>query len=284
MIDRRLNAEFGLKYHPFTQDIPVENIWCPPALEIFISRMKYLVYRGGYAMISGEPGIGKSKSLQALASKLSEENDILVGVMTRPQSKLYDFYRELGDVFGVNLRPANRYGGFKALRHRWKEHLNTTLYRPVLLIDEAQEMPTVCLNELRILSSEEFDSQNLLTIVVSGDQRLPERFRSPELLALGSRIRIRYTIKPYSPEELLAFINHSLEKAGGTHLMTKELKMTLSEHVGGNLRVLCSLASELLDMAHEKRLSQLDEKLFLEGYSSRPGVSKSRRRKAPQTR
>ncbi len=282
MINRQLNAEFGLKYNPFIPEIPVDYIWHPPGMDIFFSRVESLVQQGGYAMISGEPGIGKSKTLQSLASRLSRQNDVLVGIMTRPQSRIHDFYREMGDVFGVNLRPANRYGGFKALRHRWKEHLNTTLYNPVLLIDEAQEVPTDCLNELRILSSEEFDSQSLLTTVICGDQRLPDRFRAPDLLAFGSRIRIRYTFESYAPEKLLAFINHSLDAAGATHLMTDGLKMTLSEHAGGNLRLLCSMASELIEIALQKQLSQLDEKLFIELYSIRPSSSGSEKRKAIQ--
>jgi hypothetical protein len=58
--------------------------------------------------------------------------------MERPQSGLGDFYREMGMLFGVNLTPANPYGGFKALREKWRTHIKATLFRPVLLIDEAQ--------------------------------------------------------------------------------------------------------------------------------------------------
>ena len=73
--------------------------------------------------------------------------------MERPQSSLSDFYREMGTLFGVNLSPSNRYGGFTALRERWKNHIKSTLFRPVLLVDEAQEMLTPCLNEIRLLEA-----------------------------------------------------------------------------------------------------------------------------------
>ena len=98
-------------------------------------------------MISGEPGVGISKILQQLAHRLSRLADVVVGVMERPQSSVGDFYREMGALFGVNLSPANRYGGFKALRERWLTHIKSTLFRPVLLIEEAQEMVAACLNE-----------------------------------------------------------------------------------------------------------------------------------------
>jgi hypothetical protein len=82
-------------------------------------------------------------------------DEVIVGVMERPrpQSSVSDFYREMGVLFGVNLSPANRYGGFTDLQDRWKNHVKTTLFRPILLIDEAQEMLNGCLNELCLLNS-----------------------------------------------------------------------------------------------------------------------------------
>ena len=93
-------------------------------------------------------------------------------MIERPQSKSPDFYRELGDIFAVKLAPHNRWCGFKALRERWKAHVASSRIRPVLLIDEAQEMSPDVLSELRILSSADFDATSLLTVVLSGDGRL----------------------------------------------------------------------------------------------------------------
>ena len=158
MNDKQLLALYGLKYNPFLPDIPIEALWQPPGIELFITRINNLVTHGGFALISGEAGVGKSKILHILANRLGKVGDLVVGVMERPQSSMADFYRELGEVFNVNLTPANRYGGFKALRTRWRDYIKTTLLRPVLLVDEAQEMPAECLNELRLLGSAHFDS------------------------------------------------------------------------------------------------------------------------------
>src|ERR1017187_9908133 len=111
-----------------------------------------------------------------------------------PQSRTMDFYRELGDLFAVPLAAHNRWAGFKALRSRWGDHIASSRCRPVLIIDEAQEALTTVLCELRTLASKELDSKQLLCVVFAGDARLPERFRSPELLPIGSPPPRRLTL------------------------------------------------------------------------------------------
>lgn len=275
MHNRRLLALYGLKHNPFLPGIPVDSLWPPPEMDSFLFRVENLVMEGGFALVCGEPGLGKSKTLQLMAHRLGRLDSVVVGVMERPQSSLGDFYREMGELFGVNLSPANRYGGFKALRQRWKEHIKSTLLRPVLLIDEAQEMMTCSLNELKLLGSAEFDSQCLLTIVLCGDMRLPERFRSNGLVALGSRIRYRRNIEPYSAGELHEYLQYSLDHAGAPQLMTTPLMDTLVEHSAGNLRLLNTMAAELLTVGAEREMNQLDEKLFLDLYARPPRKTRS---------
>ena len=276
MNDKKLRALYGLKYNPFLPDIPVEALWVTPQMDSFVFRMENLVKTGGFALICAEPGLGKSKTLQLLNHRLESIGDVKVGIMQRPQSSVADFYREMGDLFGVNLSPANRYGGFKALRQRWRDHVKNTLYKPVLLIDEAQEVLSVCLNEIRLMQSDCFDSKSLLTSVLCGDMRLPQRFRTPQLASLGTRMRLRLNITPYPPKTLFELLEHTLKHAGAQHLMTQQLKQTLADHAAGNLRVLNTMAADLLAAAAEKELSQLDEKLYFEVFSPNRTSAKKR--------
>jgi hypothetical protein len=88
-----------------------------------------------------------------LLERYIKGRELTVGVLNHPQSNLGDFYRELAEVFGVSLKPSNRWGGFKTLRERWIGHLEATRVRCCLLIDEAQEMSPKTLLELRLLAS-----------------------------------------------------------------------------------------------------------------------------------
>jgi len=269
-MNNKLLALYGLKFHPFLPDVPTEALYTTPAVEAFLRRVELTVSDGGFTMLSGDPGTGKTIATRLLADRLRALPNVVVGTIEHPQSRTSDFYRELGDLFGIPLTIHNRWAGFKALRARWSEHISSTLTRPVLIIDEAQEALTTVLCELRILASKDFDSRQLHCVDFAGDARLPERLRSAELLPLGSRIRRRLVLDYAAREELLACLDRLLEAAGNPTLMTTELKATLADHAVGNYRVMMNLAEELLTVAADRNLSRLDEKLFLDVFGQTP--------------
>ena len=266
----KLQSLYSLKFNPFRPDVPVEALYITPTVDAFLRRVELGIADGGYVMVTGDPGTGKSVALRLLGKRLESLRDVVVGTIEHPQSRTMDFYRELGDLFGVPLQAHNRWGGFKALRARWTDHISTTLTRPVLILDEAQEALTPVFTELRVLASKELDSRQLLCVIFAGDARLVERLRSPELLPLGSRIRRRLTLEYATRDELLACLDHLLETAGNLSLMTTELKATLADHAAGNYRVLMNLADELLTNGADRDLPRLDEKLYLETFGLPP--------------
>lgn len=278
---RKLKALYGLKWDPFSRDVPVEALHRFALAELLCWRTEHvLLEEGGFAAVMGEPGLGKSACLRMLEQHLKHSSNALVAVIEHASGSVSSFYRELGALFGIQLTPRNRLGGFKALRACWMEHMETTLLRPVVLIDEAQEMNPKVLTELRLLSSTRLDSRVILSVVLAGDRRLENGLRREELAPLGSRLRVRVVLEPLDKDDLLALLAHRLETAGNPALSTPGLKTTLAERAAGNPRVLLSMAQELLLVAAQQEKKQLDEKLFLEVFGSDNSKPRGKRRRA----
>ena len=115
-MNKKMLALYGLKWNPFAPDVPVEALHVTRRIESFCWRVQQLVGEGGFALVTGAPGTGKSVTLRILAERLGAQRDVRIGIVTRPQAGLADFYREMGDLFGVELAPHNRWAGAKVLR------------------------------------------------------------------------------------------------------------------------------------------------------------------------
>ena len=281
-MNNKMLALYGLKWNPFAPAVPATALHVTTRLESFCWRVQQLVGEGGFALVTGAPGIGKSTVLRILAASLATQRDVKLGVISRPQANIADFYREMGELFGVELHPHNRWGGAKILRQRWQTHIDEALSRPVLVIDEAQEMQPPVLAELRLLASADLDSRILLTIVLAGDGRLADRLRSDEFLPLASRVRVRLAIERATPQDLQDCLRHALQQAGAPTLMTPEVIATLCDHAQGNPRTLMIMAGELLAAAVQREARQIDEALFFEtcavatASDTRPAIRRRR--------
>lgn len=272
-MNKSLSTLYSLKWNPFSPEIPTEACRPTPRIENFAWRIENLAREGGFALLTGDPGTGKSVTLRLVMARLAKLRDVVVGVLTRPQSSLPDFYRELGELFSLRLSPHNRWAGTKLLRERWQDHIEKALFRAVLVIDEAQEMRPGVLQELRLLASSQLDSRALLTVVLAGDARLAESFATPDLVALGTRLRVRLGLEPLAAVELAEVLRHVMAEAGNPTLLTPEVVSALAEHAVGNLRVLMTMAGELLDAAVQRKAARLDEKLYFEVFAPPPAAS-----------
>lgn len=269
MINRKqLHALYGLKWNPFLPEVPPEALIKDETTRRFCWRVEQVVMDGGFALVTGEPGTGKSVTMRHLQTHLRDIPELSVRIITRPQSHIRDFYRELAELFDVRIKQNNRFGSFASLRTQWASHIKASLFRPVILIDEAQEAHEDVLNELRLLASVELDSKNILAVVLAGDSRLPEKLRQSTLLPLESRIRIRHHLDKRPQAELADILTQAIAQAGSPSLLTESLIRALAEHSMGNLRAMMLMCNELLAAAAERDVRQLDEALFFEVFSA----------------
>lgn len=261
----------GLSYHPFDPDAPIRGFTRTPAIDLFCRRVNYLSQRGGFALLTGLSGTGKSVALRLLTQDLTANADTrTVRVLERPQASLADFYREIGHLYGVTLTPHNRWAGATRLRAAWRTFAEEACLQAVLIIDEAQELSDLVLAELRLLAGERLDAGWLITVVLVGDDRLIERLQSPALAPLASRLRVRMRLEELDVDTLIAVLNHLTHTAGNPALFTEDVTTTLAEQAGGNLRCLMHLADQALTAAGEMGANSVDQNVLLQAAVATP--------------
>jgi general secretion pathway protein A len=266
-MSQRLCQYFGLKFNPSGPDLPTDALYKPPRLEPFYFRVSHQVREGGFALITGDSGLGKSVTLRQVCDRLGKARDVVIVPLQQSQGSVRDVYQELGERFEVPLLAHNRWASFQALRQRWALYIEQCAYRPIVVLDEAQSTPTAVLEELKVISSKDFDSKQLLLLLLCGDGRLVERLSKPELLPVGNRVRARLRLEPATGKELRDCLEHVLREAGNEGLMTPELKTVVAEHSMGNYRVMMNTLGELLYAGLQREAKVLDEKLFFDLFT-----------------
>lgn len=203
---------FGLKTKPF------EIVPNPDFLFLSRSHRKALTYldygireKIGFVLLTGEVGSGKTTLIRDLIKRI--DGDVTLSKVFNTKVNSEQLIAMINDDFNLDIR-----GKDKVLL--WKE-LNDFLIdqyargnHPVLIIDEAQNLDSGLLEEVRLLSNLETDSAKLLQIILVGQPELRKTLAMPELMQLRQRISISYHIFPLTLKETEDYILHRLEIAG----------------------------------------------------------------------
>jgi general secretion pathway protein A len=110
-MNHKLESLLGLKFNPFAPEVPLDALYVSPRIENFLWRIENAFMReGGFSMVCGTSGAGKSVVMRLLEKRLSRQstNERQIATIHHPQSNVADFYREIGDHFNLALKPANR--------------------------------------------------------------------------------------------------------------------------------------------------------------------------------
>ena len=168
---------------------------------------------GGFAMLTGEVGTGKTTVSKAILATL--KSDIQAGVILNPTFLDIELLEAICDEFGVKYPSPPT---LKQLSDNLYEFLLTNHAQGVqtlVVIDEAQHLSVQVLEQLRLLTNLETESQKLLKVLLIGQPELQQKLQMPQLRQLAQRMTGRYHLLPLNPDETKEYIQFRLEHAGG---------------------------------------------------------------------
>jgi general secretion pathway protein A len=207
---------FGLRELPFSLAPDPRFLWPSETHEEGLAALYYgITRRKGFVLLTGEVGTGKTTLLRAALDRIPDETETALILNTADLSAL-DLLKLIAAEFGLSYGAGTKADYLIALNRYLLTRLEKG-FNTVLVIDEAQNLSLQALEEVRLLSNLETDTEKLLQIVLTGQPELLERLTDPALRQLRQRIAIEHHLESLRPEQIEPYLRHRIEVAGGDY-------------------------------------------------------------------
>ena len=208
---------FGLREKPFAITPDPRYLYLSERHAEALAHLLYGINEaGGFIQLTGEIGTGKTTVIRSLLEQLPGHAD--VALILNPRVTPAEFLLTICEELHVHVPESGR-GSTKVLMDLLGRHLLDTHARGrrvVLIVDEAQNLGTETLEQVRLLTNLETATTKLLQIILIGQPELRELLDRPELRQLAQRITGRYHLSPLSQAETAGYVKHRMRVAGAT--------------------------------------------------------------------
>jgi len=206
---------FGLKEPAFSLTPDPRFLWLSETHHEGLAALYYgITRRKGFLLLTGEVGTGKTTLLRAVLDRIPADTETALILNTAGLTRI-DLLKLIADEFrlrgalGTKADYVIALNAFLIMRHR-------AGHNTVLIIDEAQNLGPEALEEVRLISNLETQTDKLLQIVLTGQPELRRNLASPSLRQLRQRIALQHHVQPLRPEEVSTYLRHRISVAGGT--------------------------------------------------------------------
>jgi general secretion pathway protein A len=245
-------AFYGLNEKPFNLTPDPRFLYLSAKHKEAFAHLLYGIRnRCGFVMVSGEIGTGKTTICRSLLKQLDPDTE--VAFIFNPKLSPVELLQTINADFGITSKAET----VRGLIDELNAHLLDRAAKGkncVLIIDEAQNLGTETLEQIRLLSNLETETEKLLQIVLIGQPELAKKLELTELRQLNQRITARYHLGTLSGEETLHYIAFRLRVAGGRKKVkfTRSAVRTIHRISGGTPRVINALCDRALLIGYTK--------------------------------
>jgi MSHA biogenesis protein MshM len=253
---------FGLTHAPFGKDC--KELWSHEKLADLERQFKWLLKSPGLGLLTAEPGLGKTAALRQITRTLNP-HQYLVHYIAETDFGRLDFYRQLAIRF--NLSPHYRRA---QLWRDIKDHVTQLATQknilPILIIDEAQNLPPEFLRDFPSFLNFVFDSKDYMTVWLVGHPELARTIDKTMNTALASRIQARCLFEPINDREAFRqFLLHGFTQAGCTNTLLSDSAIEILRMASKGIpRLIHQLVILALQLATDKKLNHLPDDIVKE--------------------
>jgi len=225
-------------------------------------RLSYLKNIRGIGVFTSAPGFGKTFALRCFARSI-DRNLHEVAYVCLSTVSVTEFYRQFCAALGIET-PHGKPAMFKAIQDRLF-HLFKEKKKPFLLIlDEAQELSSAILKDLKMIMNHDFDSTNCFTLVLAGEPHLNRILEKPIHEALRQRIVVHYGFSGLSDAETEQYVIHKLRIAGAAEsILGMGTLPAIIGYARGCPRLLDNLMNEALMLGAQLQKACLDAEVMM---------------------
>jgi general secretion pathway protein A len=246
---------FGLREPAFSLAPDPRFLWLSDTHEEGLAALVYgISRRKGFMLLTGEVGTGKTTLLRAALDQIPSDTEVAL-VMNTAELTPTDLLRLIAAEFQLPGPFQSKVDYIISLNRFLLEQLERGL-NTVLIIDEAQNLDATLLEEVRLLSNLETDTEKLLQIVLTGQPELRQKLAATNLRQLRQRVAIEHHVQPLRQEDVGSYLRHRIEIAGGRleDVVEAGVESIFFEFSEGCPRLMSLLADRVMLAAFGKQL------------------------------